>query len=131
MVAECWMAINHAKCQLGTWMCEFFGHRVGRGKVRQGPSKVRGIREFSKPVKKDICAFIGLTNYYWRFIQRFSEMAAPLYKMMKKEAPEQVVWTPDRETAFRDLKAALSSEAVLISPDDDKTFPDKRFQAQA
>jgi hypothetical protein len=43
-----------------------------------------------------------MAGYYRRFIQNFSRIAAPLHKLLKKEAEYE--WTEAQEHAFQNLK---------------------------
>jgi len=50
-------------------------------------------------------AFVGLCQYYRRFVPKFSEIAAPLHAVTKKDA--RFVWSADCQQAFDALKNAL------------------------
>ena len=76
------------------------------------------LRNYSRPRgRKEVRAFLGLTNYYRKFIRRFAMIALPLTKATRKNEPDVVVWTKDRIKAFEKLKNVLTSESVLASPD--------------
>ncbi|KAF0893923.1 hypothetical protein E2562_031845 [Oryza meyeriana var. granulata] len=53
-----------------------------------------------------VSAFLRLVGYYRKFICRFREIAAPLTKLLKKEA---FAWTADASAAFDCLKDALTT----------------------
>ena len=81
------------------------------------PVKVAGVREWSTPENKtDIQAFLGFMNFYWRFIQDSSTKAQPLFDLM---CSEQVwTWSRKEQTAFEDLKTAVTTAPVLMFPQD-------------
>lgn len=54
--------------------------------------------------------FLGLAGYYQKFIRDFGAIAAPLTRLLRKEA---FAWTPEAVEAFAVLKRALSSGLVL------------------
>jgi hypothetical protein len=56
-------------------------------------------------------AFLGLANYYWCFIYRFSHIVYPLTKLTKKKKSWQ--WTKITQTAFDQFKQALITAPVL------------------
>lgn len=60
---------------------------------------------------------MGLTSYYQRFIPHFSALASPLTDLTRSRLPNQVTWTEETEKAFHDLKGALCSRPVLVTPD--------------
>ena len=69
---------------------------------------------------KQLRSFLGLMSYYQRFVPRFSHIAAPLHKLLKKDAPYD--WTINQEQAFQTLKEKLISPPVLKYPDFNERF---------
>jgi len=63
---------------------------------------------------------VGLCQYYRRFVPNFSAIAAPLHALTKKGAPFN--WTSECQTAFDQLKDALTSASVLALPNDEGQF---------
>ena len=68
-------------------------------------------------------SFLGLANYYRRFVQSYSKIATPLTNLLSAE--REFVWTDSQWTAFKALKLALITAPVLVIPD--TTLP---FQIQ-
>jgi len=85
------------------------------------PIKVVGVREWPTPENKmDIQAFLGFVNFYQRFIQDFSAKARPLFDLTRSE--QVWTWSEKEQTAFEDLKMAVTTALVLISPQDSEPF---------
>ena len=63
---------------------------------------------------KELRSFLGLANYYRRFVKGFSYIANPLNALTKKNAP--FVWTVTCADAFDKLKRALVSAPILAYP---------------
>ena len=83
--------------------------------------KLEIIKNWPRPRNvKDLRSFLGLVNYYRRFIDGFSEKAANLYHLTVKSAPWK--WNKVENDAFLDLKLALTSAPVLLPPDPEKPF---------
>ena len=55
--------------------------------------------------------FVGLANYYRKFVQRFSSLAAPLTALCSPRA--RFLWGAAEQASFDALKVALTSETVL------------------
>ena len=122
-MGELGLTLKARKCQLARSDCQFLGHRVGRGQVRPLQAKIEAFQKYPRPKrKKEMRAFLGLANYYRRFIPGYGSMAVPLTDTTRKNAPDMVEWTSDREQAFQDIKKELSGEPVLISTDPEKLF---------
>ena len=68
----------------------------------------------------ELRSFLGLANYYRRFISGYFAKAAPLTELLKKNKPW--VWSEDCRKAFEGLKAAVTEEPVLTLPEFSKTF---------
>jgi len=62
--------------------------------------------------------FLGLANYYRRFIKDFAKMAASLHVLVRKE--QKWKWEGKQEEAFRRLKEVFITEPVLAIPDIDR-----------
>jgi len=59
--------------------------------------------------------FLGLANYYRRFIKDFARIAAPLHVLVRKE--QKWKWEGKQEEAFERLKAVFTTEPILAIPD--------------
>jgi len=79
------------------------------------PVKVAGVQEWPIPENKmDIQAFLGFVNFYRRFIQDFSAKAQPLFDLTRSE--QVWTWSGREQVAFEDLKTAVTTAPVLVSP---------------
>jgi hypothetical protein len=60
--------------------------------VRPDPGKIEAIREMPAPRDvKELRSFLGMANYYRRFIKDFAELAEPLTTLTKKGATVRIV----------------------------------------
>ena len=77
--------------------------------------------EWSIPTKvTELRSFLGLANYYRRFIKGYSKRVFPLTDLLKKD--NQWDWSIQCQMAFEGLKKAISTEPVLRLPDLDLPF---------
>lgn len=112
---------NRAKCSFNLPEVHYLGHIVGRGGVRPDPRKLEVVREWPRPKSAhEVRSFLGLTQYFRRFIKDYSLIAAPLHKLLQKES--KCVWTKECEAAFLKLKQALLSAPVLSMPDYNEAY---------
>jgi hypothetical protein len=89
--------------------------------VRIDPERNRAIREFLPPKDvKGISRFIGMVNFYHKFIPDFARVAAPLNKLRKKGA--SFIWEKEQNDAFEALKRAIAQPPVLGMADFNKKF---------
>ena len=63
----------------------FLGVIIGKDGVRMEKEKVQGVVEWLVPKNmKDVQKFLGLANYYRRFVKDFAKIAKPLHETMRK-----------------------------------------------
>ena len=55
-----------------------------------------------------------MASYYRKYIKNYSQIAAPLIALTKQD--RDLIWTPPCDKAFEDIKVLLSSEPILILP---------------
>lgn len=112
------LTANPKKCRLGLRDADYLGFTIGRGCVKPQAGKVEAIRNWPRPqTKKQVRTFVGLTSYYRRFVPHFSSLAAPLTDLTKSRLADRILWTEETEKAFQELKEALCSGPVLVTPD--------------
>jgi len=100
---------------------EYLGLVISENEVSMDPVKVVGVREWPTPENKtDIQAFLGFVNFYRRFIWDFSAKARPLFDLTRSE--QVWTWSGREQTAFEDLKMAVTTAPVLMSPQDSEPF---------
>ena len=105
-----------SKCYWGQSRVPFLGHVVGVNGVECDQDKVDALRSWPVPTSLlELQQFLGLANYYRRFIPRFSIIAAPLYDLLKRHSPP--IWSDPAHSAFTHLRSLLSSPTVLALPD--------------
>ncbi|XP_016728394.2 uncharacterized protein K02A2.6-like [Gossypium hirsutum] len=70
--------VKEEKCTFAQREVPFLGHIMGGGKIRMDESKVRAIVEWEAPTKvTELRSFLGLANYYRRFIEGYSRITHP------------------------------------------------------
>ena len=109
------------KCCWARPNVKFLGHIVGRDGIQMDPSKVDSVRTWPPPRNpSELRSFLGLTNYFRRFLQGYSSQVAPLNDLLHKDA--KWAWTNRHEAAFTGVKMAITSAPVLATPDFEKPF---------
>ena len=88
--------------------------------VKVDPNKIKAIKEWKVPTTiKQLRGFLGLTRYYRNFVKNYGRIAAPLTKLLKKDA---FSWTPKVTKAFEHLKEEMCLAPVLAMLGFTKTF---------
>ena len=80
------------KCVFKEKEIEFLGLYITEEGVKMDEVKVKAITEWPVPKKvKDVQSFLGLANFYRRFVEGFSKIATLLNKLIRKD--QQWEWT--------------------------------------
>lgn len=109
---------NIRKCKFNQHEVEFLGHIVGANGVKVDPRKVKTVQEW--PVPQDVHqlrSFLGLSNYFRKFIQGYSSLVRPLTDMLRKGGNVSRDWTAEAQQAFEGVKYSLTNAPVLTIPD--------------
>ena len=106
---------------------DFLGLVMGAEGIKMQKKKVTGVLEWPRPkMVKEVQKFLGLANYYRRFIKDFAKLAKPLYKLVRKD--KKWNWEEEQKVAFKELKRVFTIRPVLVVPDLDKEM---RVEADA
>lgn len=100
---------------------EFLGHRVcakGHGPTQQ---KTDLINNYPPPsTVKQVKAFIGLANFYAKYVPEFGTIAIPLYELTKKG--NRFRWSAEAHQAFEKIKKAIAEAPTLAFINPEKTL---------
>ena len=101
------LKLKPAKCHLLQEEVLFLGHVVDLSGIRPNHELLQTIDQWEAPTTvKQIQQFMGLCNYYRRFMKDFSKIASPITQLTKKNIPFR--WTSACQDTFQLLKTALS-----------------------
>jgi hypothetical protein len=123
---EAKLTLKPSKCKFGVEKVMFLGHILSENGISVDPEKTEKIQNFPVPnTQKELRGFLGLCNYYRRFVLNYSKICIPLHKLLKKEVKRKFShgdWTDECQAAFEKLKIALTSPPILRFPDMNKDF---------
>ena len=115
------LKLNPAKCEFAKQQLEYLGHIVTPDGIKPCASKIQAVEEFPIPKNlKQLRSFLGLANYYRRFIKDFAKIARPLNNLTKKSVKFE--WNEDSQNAFDKIKRTLVSAPILVYPDFTREF---------
>jgi len=112
------MVINPSKCSFGLQEVRFLGYKVSADGVRPPEERIKDLQEFPLPkTAQGLRRFLGMTNFYRRFIKHAAEYEAPLSDLVNKPKitkNQPIQWTPQTEAAFQKCKDILSEATLLF-----------------
>jgi len=102
-----------SKVRLAQPSLEFLGLKISANGISPTPDKVSLIQDWPKPrTLTELRSFLGLTQFFRRFIRDYAKLASPLTNLTKKDQGIQR-WSIDCDHAFTRLKEALISAPIL------------------
>ena len=120
-IQDAGLKLKLPKCSFLKKKVEYLGHIVSEDGVLVDPKKIEKVSTWPTPSStKEVQQFLGLANYYRRFIQDFAKIASPLHKLTERTA--QFHWTDACQVAFEELRHRLTSTPVLAFPDFTRPF---------
>lgn len=115
------LKVKQSKCQFLTKEISFLGHRLTPQGIKMSVEKVNALNELTRPnTVKRLRSFLGMTNYYRKFIKNYGTIATPLYALLKKG--EKFIWSEECQHAFEELIRGMNKDAALAFPNFAKEF---------
>lgn len=114
------MVINVSKCIFGAREVSFLGYHISANGTKPLDTKIEAIKNFPVPNNiRQLRRFLGMINFYRRFLPRAAELQAPLNKLLvgvvKNNQP--ITLKDESLDAFERCKQSLSDAALLAHPD--------------
>lgn len=90
---------------------EYLGHIISSNGIQVDPSKVQSMTDWLIPTSiAALHSFMGLTDFYRKFIKGYATIVSPITSLLKKDA---FLWNPEAQLAFDNLKTAMTQAHVL------------------
>ena len=110
------LVLNWYKCHFMVSQGIVLGHIISEKGIEVDKEKFDLISKLPPPTNvKTIRQFLGHAGFYRRFIQNFSKISKPLYKLLEKEAKFE--WDAECQQGFEELKAYLTTAPIVRAPD--------------
>ncbi|XP_062550143.1 uncharacterized protein K02A2.6-like [Armigeres subalbatus] len=104
--------VNFKKCKFFVESLQYLGHLITKDGLLPSPEKLSTIEQAKTPTNEgELKAYLGLINYYNKFIPNMSAKLRCLYDLLKKD--KQFIWTETCDKAFQQSKQSLLSANIL------------------
>ena len=112
--------LKRSKCSFGASSVAYLGHVISAAGVAMDADKIAAVASWPVPRSaRALRGFLGLSGYYRKFIRDFGIIAAPLTRLLRRDA---FAWDDEAAAAFQALRDALTTGPVLKMPDFDRLF---------
>jgi len=118
------LKINLEKRVFGNKEVSYLGFTLTLEGIKPGKIKLKAIKDAKPPMDiKTIRSFVGLCNFSQMHIKDFALIAAPLFKLTRKDLGYKSGSLPDQALrAFYALQKQLTSEPVMAFPEADRQY---------
>lgn len=115
------LVVNVKKCVFGQTSIQFLGHLISPKGIQPLSGKIHAIKDFPTPAdRKSLERFLGMMNFYHRFIPRLASQLIPLTEALKGKS-KQLTWSSECQSAFQSAKELLAKAVMLHHPQNDAT----------
>ena len=126
-ISEAGLKLKPSKCKFFRTRLEYLGHIMSKKGIETNPKKIQVIWDWPHLTNiTETRSFLGLCNYYQKFIKDYAKIARPVYKLISGENSKgkknEVEWDQDCEIAFLLLKRLCTEALILTYVDYTKPF---------
>ena len=94
----------------------FCGHKIDKQGIHKTVEKVNAVANAAPPENvSQLRAFLGLVNFYARFLHNLSTVLRPLHHLLEKDVPWK--WTINCQKAVDEVKQLMMSDQILTQYD--------------
>ena len=107
------MRLKKGKCAYLLPSVDYLGHTISEEGLRTSDSKVEAIVRAPAPTTvTELRSFLGLVNYYGKFLPNLATTLTPLYSLLQKQSKWS--WGDRQVRAYKEVKTLLKSSRVLV-----------------
>ncbi|KAL5484391.1 hypothetical protein EMCRGX_G020882 [Ephydatia muelleri] len=116
---ESGLKLKLSKCSFLLSSVEYLGHRISAAGIQPTEDKKKAILQAPAPKNvTQLKSWLGLLNYYSKFLPNLSATLAPLYDLLKSQRSWS--WESSQQVAFSKAKELLTSASVLVHYEPDR-----------
>lgn len=112
------VVINPSKCEFKVTSLDFLGHHIDCHGIKPLKKKVKLIQDFPVPNSlRKLREFLGLINFYRRFIPHCADILQPLTDMLSCKSKNKAISLAEYElSSFQRAKTTLAEATLLVHP---------------
>ncbi|KAL1480922.1 hypothetical protein MTO96_050635 [Rhipicephalus appendiculatus] len=106
------ITLKEEKCKFFRDSVVYLGHKVSEEGIYPTAEKIKAVRDAPEPSNiTELRAYLGLLNFYGKFLRNLSTVVAPLYELLQKD--HKWKWTQQCKKAFEETKEMILNSEVL------------------
>ena len=110
---KCGLKVQTSKCVFFQEQVSYLGYILNKNGIMKSQEKINAILNAPAPKDKlQLQSFLGLINYYRKFVPNMASLAHPLYNLLKND----VIWDWSEKCveSFKKLKEIMASDNILV-----------------
>ena len=118
-LSDAGLKLKKEKCSFLNDEITYLGHRINAQGIMPSSDKLDTIVQAESPNNvQQLQAYLGMINFYRKYVHNMANVLSPLYKLLKKGA--QWTWTETEQRAFEKSKVMLVESPLLVHYDTTK-----------
>jgi hypothetical protein len=102
---------------------QYLGYIIDESGVHVDPTNIKFIQDWPSPTTLiELHIFLGIANFYCRFVLGFSYITWPLSQVTKGGEKEKFLWSKSQQKTFIKLKHRLYCAPLLTLPELQQPF---------
>lgn len=115
------LRLNKTKCQFFQDSIKYLGHKIDKNGIHPLNEKIEIINSFPSPKNiKDLRTFLGMINYYERFVPNLHSICAPLHTLTSTK--RKWAWGERETNVFNKVKGLLTSNSTVVPYDETRSL---------
>lgn len=111
--------VQRDKCDFFKPQLEYLGYLIDSESIRPTQEKVKAVLCAPTPKdKRQLKSFLGMINYYGKFLSQLSSVLHPLNNLLRKDTPW--FWDSHCQNAYQEVKDMLAANVMLTHYDPEK-----------
>ena len=107
------LRLSIKKCSIAVPSIAYLGYKIDKEGIHPTKEKIQAIAEAPAPTNvTGLRSFLGLLNFYRRFLPQAASMLEPLNRLLRAKVPW--VWGEEQQKAFRKCKETLLNSGALV-----------------
>ena len=110
------MYCKAAKCNFLAEEITYLGYSISAEGIRIARDKFSAVADWAAPTnRKQLRSILGSVSFWKRFVPMYSTITGCLWDLLKKDAKFE--WGDKHQSAFEAIKTALTSDPILVYPE--------------